>query len=70
MKHEIKLLETLPIKQRYQPRNTIMQEMIMEKAVEMLKEEVIQPSNSAWSSPVVLARKKNGEWRFCIDYRR
>lgn len=26
-------------------------------------------SNSPYSSPVVLARKKNGEYRFCVDFR-
>ncbi|GBO25478.1 Transposon Ty3-I Gag-Pol polyprotein [Araneus ventricosus] len=36
----------------------------------MLKEDVIKSSESSWSSPVVLVKKENSEWRFCVDYRR
>jgi hypothetical protein len=37
---------------------------------DMRRHGVIEESDSPWSSPVVLVRKKNGELRFCMDYRK
>jgi hypothetical protein len=45
-------------------------ELINDQTQTMMRGNVIVPSNSAWAAPVVLARKKDGEWRFCVNYHR
>jgi hypothetical protein len=58
-----------PIRQRYYPVTAVVQEAINAQVGEMLKEGVIEPSNSLWSSPRVLVKKPNGRFQFCLDFR-
>lgn len=46
------------------------QKDIIEQLVqEMLDQGIMQPSSSAYASPVVLIGKKDGSWRLCVDYK-
>ena len=46
------------------------QQIIDNEIHSMYKSGLIRPSTSPWSSPVVLVKKKDGKYRFCVDYRR
>ena len=43
---------------------------IREEMQSMLDRRVFQPSKSPYSAPIVLQKKKDGSWRFCVDYRK
>lgn len=44
-------------------------EEIEKQVAELLAAGVILPSMSAYSSPVILVKKKDKSWRMCVDYR-
>ena len=68
--HKIDTGNALPIKQRPY-RIPFSQKAVIDRHIEnMLKLDVIEPSYSPWASPIVIVKKKSGEDRFCIDYRK
>ena len=70
VEHEIEIGDALPIKQKPYRVSQKERDIIDKQITEMAKYDVIRPSHSPWASPVVLVKKKSGETRFCVDYRR
>ncbi|GAQ91263.1 putative retrotransposon protein [Klebsormidium nitens] len=58
-----------PIKKGSRAHSPFEKEEIDRQLKPMEDYNVVRPSSSPFAAPVVLARKKNGKWRFCVDYR-
>ncbi|KAI5737969.1 hypothetical protein M8J77_001280 [Diaphorina citri] len=68
--HYIDVGGAKPIKQRPYHVNPKLQAVIHQEVDKMLAEGVIEPCTSPWSNPIVLVKKSNGEYRFCLDFRK
>lgn len=70
LKHKIDTAEAAPVRQPLRRTPQAFEGEEEKYIQEQLKAGVIQPSSSAWSSPIVMVRKKTGDVRVCIDYRK
>ena len=68
--HKIDTGDAVPIRQSARRLPYFQREEVRKTIEDMLKRGIIEPSSSAWSSPVVLVKKKDGSTRFCIDFRK
>jgi hypothetical protein len=68
--HKIKLYDNTPIYQRPRRCANPVADEIDRQCDELNVLDIIEPSQSPWSSPIVPVRKKDGSIRLCIDYRK
>lgn len=70
IQHSIHTDSPTPIRQRSYRHSPSAKKEISSQIDQMIDAKIIEPSCSMWTSPVVLVRKKNGQVRFCVDYRK
>lgn len=70
IKHHINLKDETPFKQRSRPVHPNDFEAVKKHLQALLDAGVIKESESPFSSPIVVVRKKNGDVRLCVDYRK
>ena len=67
--HEIHTTTDRPVHQRAYRTSPAMRLEIEQQVNNLLDRGIIQHSFSPWSSPIVMVKKKDNSFRFCIDYR-
>ena len=67
--HTISTGDSPPIRQPVRRTPFALREKMVKLIQNMMAQGVIQHSSSPWASPVVLVEKRDGSYRFCVDYR-
>lgn len=68
--HDVDVNDAKPIKQHPYRLNPNKLADVRKEVQYMLEHDIIEPSQSNWSSPIVMVPKSDGTTRFCIDYRK
>ena len=67
--HHITTTTQDPIHRRAYRTSPTMKAEIQEQVDDLLRRGIIEESFSPWSSPIVMVKKKDNTFRFCVDYR-
>ena len=65
--HQINTANTQPVRQQARRLPFHQQLEVRGLLDDMLSQGIIEPSCGPWASPIVLAKKKDGTTRFCVD---
>jgi hypothetical protein len=68
--HHIDTGDARPIKQAARPLPYALREKAMQIVRDLCERGLARPSHSPWASPLHMVPKKDGEIRFCVDYRK
>ena len=68
--HDVDLGNAAPCKQHPYRVNPIKLQYLQKEIDYILKNNIIEPSSSEWSSPCVLVPKLDGTFQFCTDFRK
>lgn len=70
LRHHIRTGDASPVNSRAYRTSPRLKLEITKEINKLLAKDVIQESSSPWASPIVMVRKKDGSYRFCVDYRK
>lgn len=70
LEHEIDTGDARPFRFNPRPISAHKRKLLDCALDEMIETGAVRPSRSRWASPVVLALKKDGSVRLCVDYRK
>ena len=70
IEHDVDVGDSAPIKQHPYRVSPMKKELLDKEVQYMMENDIIEESQSNWSSPCILVPKHDGGFRFCIDFRK
>ena len=70
VKHRICTTEDGPVRAAYRRIPPPQFEEVKAHINDLIQQRIVRPSRSEYASPIVICKKKNGNIRMCVDYRR
>ena len=70
IEHDVDVGDSAPIKQHPYRVSPMKKELLDKEVKYMLENDIIEESQSNWSSPCILVPKHDGGFRFCTDFRK
>lgn len=70
IKMQITMSDEIPVYQNPRRLSPMEREVAQSMVDQYIREGIVRPSRSPYASPILLRKKKNNTYRFCVDYRK